>query len=242
MEETDQRTDRPHRSLKAIVLADGDRPRATALDGSWPGWRDEVELVVAADGGLRLAIELRLPVDLWVGDGDSLGAAGLEKLRASGVPLVVAWQDKDESDTELAVLAAVERGATDITILGALGGRRIDHALANVALLAHPGLADAQARLLDEHVRITLLRAPGPDGWPARIVLTGRQGGLVSLLPFGGRVEGIVTEGLRYPLKDEALDAGPARGLSNVRLGDRASVSVRAGNLLIVESPASLSP
>jgi thiamine pyrophosphokinase len=42
-------------------------------------------------------------------------------------------------------------------------------------------------------------------------------------------------------LKDEALDTGPARGLSNVRLGDRASVSVRAGNLLIVESPASLS-
>jgi thiamine pyrophosphokinase len=229
-------------SLKAIVLADGDRPRATVLDALWPGWRDEVELVVAADGGVRLAADLGLAVDLWVGDGDSLGAEGLERLRASGVPIVVAWQDKDESDTELAALAAVERGATDITILGALGGRRIDHALANVALLAHPGLVEAQCRLLDEQVRITLLNAPGSDGWPARILLTGRQGGLVSLLPFGGRVEGIVTEGLRYPLKDEALDVGPARGLSNVRLGDRASVSVRGGRLLIVESPASLSP
>lgn len=229
-------------SLKAIVLADGDRPRATALDETWPGWRDEVGLVVAADGGVRLAPDLGLAVDLWVGDGDSLGAAGLESLRASGVPIVVAWQDKDESDTELAALAAVERGATDITILGALGGRRIDHALANVALLGHPGLADVQCRLLDEQVRITLLSAPSADGWPARILLTGREGGLVSLLPFGGRVEGIVTEGLRYPLKDEALDVGPARGLSNVRLGDRASVSVRGGRLLIVESPASLPP
>lgn len=229
-------------SLKAIVLADGDRPRATVLDATWPGWRDEVALVVAADGGVRLAPDLGLAVDLWVGDGDSLGAAGLESLRASGVPIVVAWQDKDESDTELAALAAVERGATDITILGALGGRRIDHALANVALLGHPGLADTQCRLLDEQVRITLLSAPGVDGWPARLLLTGREGGLVSLLPFSGRVEGIVTEGLRYPLKDEALDVGPARGLSNVRLGDRASVSVRGGRLLIVESPASLQP
>lgn len=225
-----------------MVLADGDRPRAAVLDETWPGWRDEVELVVAADGGVRLAAELGLAVDLWVGDGDSLGAKGLEDLRASGVPLVVAWQDKDESDTELAALAAVERGATDVTILGALGGRRIDHALANLGLLAHPGLAEAQCRLLDEQVRITLLNAPGTDGWPARLLLTGRQGGLVSLLPFGGRVEGVVTEGLRYPLKDEALDVGPARGLSNVRLGDRASVSVRSGRLLVVESPASLSP
>ena len=228
-------------SLKAIVLADGDRPRANVLDAAWPGWRNEVSLVVAADGGVRLAPDLGLAVDLWVGDGDSLGAAGVESLRASGVPLLVAWQDKDESDTELAVLAAVERGAHDITILGALGGRRIDHALANVALLGHPGLAEAQCRLLDEQVRITLLSA-GADGWPARILLTGRQGGLVSLLPFAGRVEGIVTEGLRYPLKDESLDVGPARGLSNVLLGDRASVSIRAGQLLIVESPASLPP
>lgn len=229
-------------SLKAIVLADGDRPRATVLDATWPGWRDEVELVVAADGGVRLAGDLGLAIDLWVGDGDSLGAKGLEDLRASGVPIVVAWQDKDESDTELAALAAVERGATDITILGALGGRRIDHALANVALLAHAGLAEAQCRLLDEQVRITLLNAPGSDGWPARILLSGREGGLVSLLPFGGPVEGIVTEGLRYPLNDESLEVGPARGLSNVRIGDRASVSVRGGRLLIVESPASLTP
>lgn len=228
-------------SLKALVLADGDRPRGGVLDVAWPGWRDGVELVVAADGGVHLAADLGLTVDLWVGDGDSLGAKGLADLRASGVPIVVAWQDKDESDTELAALAAVERGATDITILGALGGRRIDHALANVALLAHQGLAEAQCRLLDEQVRITFLSAPGPDGWPARILLTGRGGGLVSLLPFGGRVEGIVTEGLRYPLKDESLEVGPARGLSNVRLGDRASVSVREGRLLIVESPASLS-
>jgi thiamine pyrophosphokinase len=228
-------------SLKAIVLADGDRPRAAALDATWPGWRDEVGLVVAADGGVRLAPDLGLAVALWVGDGDSLGGAGLESLRASGVPIVVAWQDKDESDTELAALAAVERGATDITILGALGGRRIDHALANVALLGHPGLAEAQCRLLDEQVRITLLSA-GADGWPGRILLSGRQGGLVSLLPFAGQVEGIVTEGLRYPLKDESLDVGPARGLSNVLLGDRASVSIRGGRLLIVESPASLPP
>ncbi|HEY7590813.1 MAG TPA: thiamine diphosphokinase [Candidatus Limnocylindrales bacterium] len=228
-------------TLRALVLADGDRPRAPILDETWPGWRDAIELVVAADGGVRLAGDLGMGVDLWIGDGDSLGTEGLEQLRRSGVPIVVAWQDKDESDTELAVLAAIDRGATDITILGGLGGRRIDHALANLGLLAHGALAEVSCRLLDEEVRITLVRAPGPDGWPSRLLLAGRVGGLVSLLPWGGPVEGIVTEGLRYPLRDETLEPGPARGLSNVQIGERASVSVRAGLLLVVESPASLS-
>ena len=60
--------------------------------------------------------------------------------------------DKDESDMELAVLEAVRRGATRITVLGALGGPRVDHALANVWLLAHPGLAGVEVTLLDAAV------------------------------------------------------------------------------------------
>jgi len=46
------------------------------------------------------------------------------------------------------------------------------------------------------------------------------------------------TDGLRYPLRDESLELGPARGLSNVRLGASATISVRKGRLLVVESPA----
>jgi len=228
---------------RAVVLADGDGPSAAGLDDAWPGWREGIELVVAADGGARLAPALGLEIDLWVGDGDSLGAAALDALRAAGTPTLLARPDKDESDTELALVAALDHGATDITLLGAFGGRRFDHALANVALLAHPRLAraGATARLLDERTRTTLVRAPAPNGGPARAALDGRAGDLVSLLPFGGRVEGVVTDGLRFPLADETLALGPARGLSNVRLATRASVSARRGLLLIVESPATLS-
>ena len=68
--------------------------------------------------------------------------------------------------------------------------------------------------------------------------LPGRVGGLVSLFPHGGDVEGITTDGLRYPLRDEPLRVGPARGLSNVRDALDASVTVRAGRLLVVETAA----
>ncbi|MFH1474738.1 MAG: thiamine diphosphokinase, partial [Chloroflexota bacterium] len=61
-------------------------------------------------------------------------------------------------------------------------------------------------------------------------------GDLVSLFPFGADAAGVTTDGLAYPLREEPLRFGPARGLSNVRSGPEASVSLRAGRLLIVES------
>jgi thiamine pyrophosphokinase len=66
--------------------------------------------------------------------------------------------------------------------------------------------------------------------------LPGSIGATVSLLPLGGDAEGITTAGLRYPLRDEPLRTGPARGLSNMRVAPGASVSVRTGRLLVVET------
>ncbi len=226
--------------MDALILADGEAPDRVALDRAWPGWDSMVGLVIAADGGARHAATLGLTLDAWVGDGDSLDADGMAALRASGVPMLLARPDKDESDTELAVREAIARGADGVVIVGALGGNRIDHALANIGLLAMTELLDRAASLLDARSRITLVRAPTSDGAPVRRPLPGRVGDLVSLLPLGEGVAGITTAGLTYPLSDEPLPAGPARGLSNVRAADDASVTVRSGLLLVVESPATL--
>ena len=149
---------------------------------------------------------------------------------------------KAEADTELAVTAALDRGATDIVVLGAFGGPRFDHTLANVGLLAMAGLGSGAMTLLDAATRLRLLRAPDGAGAAVTLQLAGRPGDLVSLLPFGHGVEGVTTAGLEWPLRDEPLPAGPARGLSNVRAGTVASVTLRSGLLLVVESPATLRP
>jgi thiamine pyrophosphokinase len=226
--------------MHALVIADGERPDPEALDATWPGWNDGIALVVAADGGAISARDAGIEVDLVVGDGDSLGESGLRDLGERGVAVERARPDKDESDTELAVLACLARRATSITIIGALGGR-LDHQLANIALLAHPALAECRVHVLDSRTRLRLIRAPRRDGGPAAETLVGRIGDLVTLLPVGTVVEGITTDGLRYPLRNEPLHLGPARGLSNVRLVTSATVTVTRGLLLIVESP-SLTP
>jgi thiamine pyrophosphokinase len=223
------------RAGHAIILADGDAPDRATLDASWPGWADGVRFVVAADGGARHAAKLGLAIDRWVGDGDSVSPGDLATLRAAGIPVDLVPAAKDETDTELALRAAVDDGAARVTILGATGGARLDHALANVALLAHPVLGDRPAALLDAASRVRLVRGPGG------LELVGRIGDLVSLIPFGGDALGVRTDGLEYPLDGDSLPFGVARGVSNVRLRERASVSLEGGAILVVETPVTLS-
>ena len=219
------------------MVAAGDIPGREALDRAWPGWDAGIAGVVAADGGLAGADALGLTVDVVVGDLDSADLERLAAVEAAGARVVRASRDKDESDTELAVLEGVGLGATRVTVLGALGGTRLDHALANVWLLALPQIGAIPTVLLGDRARLSLLAA-GPDGAAVTRSLPGPIGATVSLLPFGVDVAGVTTRDLRYPLHDEALIVGPARGLSNVRTGPDAAVTIRGGRLLIVEEAA----
>jgi thiamine pyrophosphokinase len=228
--------------VDALILAAGDIGSRGILDAAWPGWDAAIGLVVAADGGARHARELGVTIDRWVGDGDSIARADLDALTAARVPMDRSRPDKDESDTELAVAAAIGLGADRIVIVGALGGTRVDHALANIALLFAPALDGRDATIIDSAARIRTASAPAADGRPVRVSVGGRVGETVSLLPWGNDVDGVTTHGLRYPLNDETLRAGPARGLSNVRVEVDADVVLRNGRLLIVESAGRLSP
>ncbi len=218
-----------HVARHALVVANGDVAARAALDEAWPGWDDGVTDVIAADGGLARALALGLAPNLLVGDLDSLAPADAAEAAGAGTEILRAPVDKDESDTELALLEAVGRGATRITVLGAFGGPRLDHALANTWLLAHAGLAGVDVALLDAAIRVRLLSGPGTYPLP------GENGATVSLLPLAGDVDGITTHGFRYPLRDEPLRTGPARGLSNVRTASDASVTLRNGRLLVLE-------
>ena len=189
---------------------------------------DGADAVVAADGGANwLAAQGRVP-DLLIGDLDSADPEVIASLDGQGVAIERHSPRKDETDTELALLRAVEMGAARITMLGALGGR-IDHEIANISLLAMPALSGIETSIYDGISFISLLRGKG--------TILGQGGDTVSLIPWGGDAVGIVTEGLEYPLRGETLYIGPARGISNVMTGTAARVTVERGALLIVRTP-----
>jgi thiamine pyrophosphokinase len=144
----------PKRDLCAWVFAAGPEVGMPA----WT-WLAKPDLVVCADGGLEHALKLGLRPNIVVGDFDSVPAATLAGFRAQYPDVDVrAYQHetKIETDTELAVLAALEAGATELIITGALGGRT-DHSLANMLLLGHPLLSRTRARIITAGLLYPLL-------------------------------------------------------------------------------------
>ena len=156
-----------------------------------------------------------------VGDLDSL------RRKTPGAEIRRASPDKDETDLELALLLAAERGATWIRVIGATGGR-LDHTLGNVMLLALPALRGLDIRIVSDRQETRLIET--------HAVIEGAAGDTLSLLPLGGDAEGVRTEGLKYPLRGDTLYFGPARGVSNVLTGRRAEVWIERGRLLAVHT------
>lgn len=209
--------------LRAVVIANGIAPNEATVRR----WLRPGDHLICADGGARTALTLGLEPDVVIGDLDSLDEAQQARLKTMGCRLVVYPVAKDWTDLELALKLAVEEGATEIVVLGALGGR-IDQELANILLLLLPELERVPARIVDERQEMFVARTEA--------TVTGKAGDIVSLIPLGGDVTGIVTEGLLYPLCDEPLLAGPARGISNEMAGEVARMTLKSGALLVVHS------
>jgi thiamine pyrophosphokinase len=190
--------------------------------------------VIAADSGAVHARAWGWPVHWLIGDLDSLPPAEAAVLRADGTPTVTAPTAKDETDLELAVARAVADGARQIIICAALGGRP-DHTLANVLLLARPELAGLDVRIVEGRQTLRLLRG-GTVVHPAHLALAGSPGDLLSLLPLGGDAVGATTAGLAYPLRNETLYFGQARGVSNVFEETEAHIWLKEGMLLVIHT------
>jgi len=211
--------------MKVVVVASGD------LDPRDATWLDGADLVIAADGGGRSLDLLHRRPDLLVGDLDSADAALVDRLAAAGTRVERHPVDKDASDTELALEAALAAGATEIVLLGATGGDRLDHELANVLLLVDSALAGRDVRLVRGSASARVLRGG------ELIELAGGRGSGVSLLPIGGDATGVTTSGLRWALDDADLRMGRSRGLSNEVMAAPASVRLEHGTLLVFEAP-----
>jgi thiamine pyrophosphokinase len=215
---------------RVVIIANGTPPEvATVRRWLQPDDDSTHVRLICADGGARAALALGLTPEVVVGDLDSLDETMQARLKAMGCRFVVYPAAKDWTDLELALKLAVQEGAAEIVILGALGGR-LDQELANILLLLLPELQDIPTRIADERQEVFVMRDQ------AEIV--GQLGDVVSLIPLGGDVAGIVTEGLLYPLRDEPLLSGPARGVSNVMTEPVARVTLRSGALLIVHPRA----
>ncbi len=202
---------------RIIIFANG--PIAD-VEGEARRYLRPTDRLIAADGGMRHLRALGLRPERIIGDGDSLPP----DLDLSDIPFIRYPAAKDETDLELALLWAAQEPTPEIGVLGALGGR-LDHELANLLLLALPQLRGKEVWMAGNGWRVTCLH-----GGETRSVRAA-PGTTLSLIPLGGPAQGIRTQGLAYPLRDEPLHFGPARGVSNVLTQDVVTISLREGLL-----------
>ena len=184
-------------------------------------------LVIAADAGYLTARRLGITPDVVLGDFDTLGEENIP----DGVECLRVPREKDDTDTQLAVKVAIERGAEEITIVGGLSGR-IDHTLSTLAILED--LWERKegrifAILTDGKNRVRFIRNGGT-------ILPRSQYRFFSLIAADETVKGITLDGCKYPLKNGRILRRNQWAVSNEIVGNCALIEIKRGGAWIIES------
>lgn len=207
---------------KTIMILSGGGPGPSPVD------LPDADLVIAADSGLALAADLGMSVDLLVGDLDSVDPAELETARRAGLDIETHPIDKDATDLDLAMAAAVDREARRIVVVGA-GEGRLDHLLGVATLLGSDRWSSVS---IEWHT----------DGSTAYVVrrsirIPAAKGDLVSLVPVNGDAR-VTLAGTKWRLEREALRFGTTRGISNEAVDEAVQLDVHQGVVLLIHTPA----
>lgn len=192
--------------------------------------QQKFDYMIAADSGIHFFIQAGLRPNEVLGDFDSADPKQIAALRKDPGILFHQYQpEKDAVDTELALLLALDRGGSEIHILGGTG-TRLDHMLGTVRLLGFAMEQGKTCYLVDAYNRIRLIRE--------RTVLTksGQYGDYISLIPLTTQVTGVTLQGFKYPLEAYTLGGFSSLGVSNEIVKEQAVIELEEGILILVES------
>ena len=181
--------------------------------------------VIVLDSAIERVIELGIKVDVLLGDFDRDFNANYYKEKHYPIE-IVHTPDQNKTDLQKAFDFLIEKGHKAVNVVWATG-KRADHTLNNLSTLASYR-NELKIVLFDDHSKVFLLANSFKKWYP--------KDAIISLIPLG-KVEGITTENLFYPLQNESLELGYKTGSSNHVLEDGiVAITHQKGNLLLIES------
>ena len=181
------------------------------------------DIVICADSGYKNACAMGAKVDVLVGDFDSL-----KDVPEGDFELVRVPAEKDQTDTQLAVDIAIERGADEIIIVCSTSGR-VDHALSAMAMLENLYEKRIPAILVNGQNRIRFIR----DGGAIIVRSAYKYFSVVTLDKVAKKVS---VEGGKYPLAKKDIERGFQFAVSNEIVKNAALITVKKGSVYIIES------
>jgi thiamine pyrophosphokinase len=182
--------------------------------------------VIAADSGMIHAEALGLKAELWVGDFDSTSETLAS--RHTAVARETHPADKAATDGEIAIEAAIARGASEFVLVGGFGGQA-DHTF------GHAGLVLALA-MRGYRAFVTSGTEEAYPLLPGQHQLDLPPNTRLSIVPFVD-LTGLDLENVKWPLRQRKVALGSSLTLSNVALG-RVRISLGSGYALALAYPA----
>jgi thiamine pyrophosphokinase len=184
---------------------------------------EEGDLVISADAGYRNATLMGVHTNIIIGDFDSLGHVPDDVDEVLQLPT-----EKDDTDTQIAVETAIERGADEIVIVGSTSGR-LDHAMSTLAILEKYWDKRLSIYIVNGQNRVRFIKNSG-------FIIVRSQYKYFSLIAADEKVKGVSIEGAKYPLVNKTLFRNCQFAVSNEIVKNAALVSVKKGGIFIIES------
>lgn len=180
--------------------------------------------VVVLDSAIERVINLRIKVDVLLGDFDR--DFNPNKYLESQYPLeIIHTPNQDKTDLEKALDFLIEKGHKAANVIWATG-KRADHTITNITNIVRYR-NQLKIVILDDHSKVFLL--------PNRFEKWYPKNTKISLIPIG-KVSGIHSKNLFYPLNNDELTIGYKTGSSNHVLEDGiVTIEHENGDLLLME-------
>lgn len=203
--------------MKAVIVCNGEPPSGNLLKQEVVG----CDFIIGADGGGQILLEEGITPYAVIGDLDSFEAPEKAGFK------VIQNRDQETNDLEKALELVLSKEVIDCVILGGFG-KHIDHLLKNLSVLQAYNNRFRSLVMRDEHQDAFIMRPHFSATYPV--------GTKLSLFPISGKVEGVVTKGLKYPLNSESLENGVRDGSSNKTIEERVTITYGSGTLIGIVS------
>ena len=186
---------------------------------------------IGADRGSMHLLHQGIVPDVAVGDFDSMSAEEFSILSQQVKILKIAPAEKDETDTDLALMQAVEHDPERIVLTGVTGGR-LDHFMAVLNSVYRYQIDNPTIEfvIVNKWNEMKLL-TPGTTQLERHSYFP-----FVSFFAFQGSVEQVTLTGMKYNVLNETIEMGNSRFTSNEVLNDCGSISFAAGICLLIRS------
>lgn len=209
--------------MKTLLVLNGEKVNNTTI----LKLRDESDFILSADGGTDYCIQLGIIPDLVIGDLDSISPETLDILQEKKVPINIFPVKKDKTDSQLSIEYLIDRGAKEITIVGAIGSR-IDHSLANILLLKTIKDRGVKGKIVHNNNTIYLI--------DDELILDKKNGYFVSIIPIEPKGALVSLKGFEYDLSKARIAFASTLGISNFIKDNKGYIKIYEGECLVVIS------